>query len=197
MYSSAFQRVSHSHPCNPFHAFQFPVRTFLSLRPYHVLVFSYPSLQAGEEFTCQHLSWGASETRDVHWLWQQIQPSFPIWTCHRLLNPHVTVCESKHNLVWLFSAHMWILFPALLPEKKSEIVSSRGLLLTPWLALWLNLTSVEKTYSVLLPSHTAWDFLRVVSPFVSSTNLFYSSSLYTWTIFSKSPELTGCKPDGT
>lgn len=110
---------------------------------------------------------------------------------------HVTVCESKHNLVWLFSAHMWILFPVLLPEKKSEIVPSRGLLLTPWLALWLNLTSVEKTYSVLLPSHTAWDFLRVVSPFVSSTNLFYSSSLYTWTIFSKSPELTGCKPDRT
>lgn len=130
MYSSAFQRVLHSHPCNPFHAFQFPVRTFLSLRPYHVLVFSYPSLQAGGEFTCQHLSWGASETRDVHWLWQQIQPSFPIWTCHWLLNPHVTVYESKHNLVWLFSTHMWILFPVLLPEKKSEIVSSRGLLLT-------------------------------------------------------------------
>lgn len=41
-----------------------------------------------------------------------------------------------------------------------------------WLALWLNLTSVEKTHSVVLPSHIAWDFLCVVSPFVSSTNLF-------------------------
>lgn len=126
-YFSAFQKVLHSHPWNPF---QFPVRTFLSLRPCYVPDFSYLSLQAGGAFTCQHLPWGASETRDVHWLWQQIQPSFPTWTCHQLQNPHVAVCESKHNLFWLFEAHMWILFPELLPEDKSEIVSSRGLLLT-------------------------------------------------------------------